>query len=97
MSNTLFNDDAMVLYEQLLAEGKIEVLDYDSPNEETKASFLEKWLEQMGTNYDADELTLYIGAKGKKGKFYVCYEDFFYRLEGENESACEQLIKEVLK
>lgn len=97
MQKPILDEDVMVLYEQLIEQGKIEVFDYDSPNVDTKICFLQKWKELKASNYNEDELTIYIGEKGKRGKFYECYEDFFYRGEGENESEQERLIKGILK
>ncbi|MBP3505982.1 MAG: hypothetical protein J6K43_06225 [Lachnospiraceae bacterium] len=97
MDNSILNDDMMLRYEQLVKEGKIEVFDYDSSNMDTKISFLQKWKELNDSNYNENLLTIYIGERGKRGKFYECYEDFFFPLEGETESELQRLIKEVLK
>lgn len=97
MEKSIINDDFFAIYKQLLSEGKIEIFEYDSPNVDIKKCFLKKWKELKGSDYIGDEETIYIGEKGNDGKFYECYEDFFYRLEGEKDSAQERLIKEVLK
>lgn len=93
MDNSILNDDMMLRYEQLVKEGKIEVFDYDSSIMDTKISFLQKWKELYDSNYNENLLTIYIGERGKRGKFYECYEDFFYPLEGETESELQRLIQ----
>ena len=73
-----FDSKAMESFNQMVAKGLIEVYDYQCDDRET---FLEKWKQQFNTPYNEEQetLTIYIGQQGKPGKFFECYEDFYYK------------------
>lgn len=110
MDGMMIADAIWDRYEELLKAGKIEIYEYYTQSPDVKRKFLEKWKQQRGTDYEVELReweansaeaseepdAIYIGQVGKTGKFYECYEDFFFPNEGEKESDQERLIKEIL-
>lgn len=85
------------LYEKYLKNGIIEEYYYGHAPEEIRKGFLNKWFQRYSVPYDRDnELNLYIGQRGKVGKFYCGHDEFFEPLAEPEKSDCWKLIKQIL-
>lgn len=85
------NEEDMKHFEELVEEGMIEIFDYYGG---TREEFLKKWNLYYSDDYtEKNDMTIYIGIKGKDGKFYECYEDFYYINANTNESEQHKLLR----
>lgn len=87
----IINEEDMKCFEKLVEEGVIEIFDYYGG---TREEFLNMWNVYHSDYYtEKNDMTIYIGIKGKDGKFYECYEDFYYINANTNESEQYKLLR----
>lgn len=86
------------MYEKYLESGIIEIYDYRYSSDEEKEAFLQKWNLEYGVPYsENEEMSLYIGQKGKQGKFYECLIDFYMPQDSPKESDWWKLVSQIIK
>ena len=86
------------MYEKFLRDGIIEYYDYQYSSEEGKEAFLQKWNLEYGVPYsENEEISLYIGQRGKLGKFYECLVDFYMPQDSPRESDWWKLISKIIE
>ena len=86
------------MYEKCLMNGLIEIYDYQYASDEEKEAFLQKWNLKYDVPYsEKEEISLYIGQKGKLGKFYEGISDFFDSQASPKESDWWKLVCQLIK
>lgn len=86
------------MYEKFLRDGIIEYYDYQYSSEEGKEAFLQKWNLEYGVSYsENEEISLYIGQRGKLGKFYECLVDFYMPQDSPRESDWWKLVSQIIE
>lgn len=84
------------MYEKFLENKIIEVYYSDIPGEGQK-NFLSKWYQRYDVKYsENEELCIYIGQKGKPGKFYECVGDFYEPVDSPRESDWWKLVSKII-
>ena len=87
-----FNSTVKIFYEAC-DKGEIEILDARAADD--KETFRKKWKQKFHDKPIDEEITLYIGIKGRMGNFYEWYEEFFYPPKAGDEADVDRLLREL--